>query len=197
MHKVIILGDSRKPAVTVALAELRPLLEQQAQCILKDLSEPIENEGAAADLAVVLGGDGAILAAARRLGASDVPVVGVNVGKLGFLAQLSVEELKEALPTLFSAPLEADHRMLLDVRVHRESKPIRHCTAVNDAVISRGAFSRVINLTLRINAENVTTATASSWPRLSDRRRTLSRRAARSWRPTSKRSSSRPSVRTP
>lgn len=156
MHRVIILGDSRKPAVTVALAELKPLLERQAQCVLKDLAEHIESEGAAADLAVVLGGDGAILAAARRLGASDVPIVGVNVGKLGFLTQFSVEDLKLALPTLFDSPLEADLRMLLECTALREGKAIRHSVAVNDAVVSRGAFSRVINLTLRINAENVT-----------------------------------------
>jgi NAD+ kinase len=157
MKTFVILGDSRKPAVVQALSMLRPLLQRQARCVLKDLAEPLENERVSADLAIVLGGDGAILAAARRLGDSDVPLVGVNVGKLGFLAQLSVDELKEVLPELLGRPLEADARMLLDCKVIREGESVRQCVAVNDAVVSRGALSRVINLTLRVNGEELTT----------------------------------------
>ena len=155
--RILILADRRKPHVAAALEALRPALERAAECRVLDLGETAPPERTEADLALVLGGDGAILAAARRLGESDVPLVGVNLGKLGFLTSYTVSDLPEALPDLLAGSLPFDTPMLLDCSVVRGGEPIHRSTAVNDAVVSRGALSRVIELTLAIDGEEVAT----------------------------------------
>ena len=157
--RILLLGNFEKPAVRSAADTLEPLVGEHGEVERVSLSPETEGASATGDLGIVLGGDGSILAAARRLG-GEVPLIGVNFGKLGFLAELTPAELRLSLGSLLSQPPSLETRMMLECAVQRGSETVRRSTAVNDAVVSRGAFSRVIEMELRIDGEAVTTYTA-------------------------------------
>lgn len=98
-----------------------------------------------ADFLVCFGGDGTILHAAKDASSFGVPIVGVNMGSVGFMAELEQGELSN-LTRLVSGEYTLENRMLLDVRVIREGRVIFRSTALNDAVITKGAVARVIDL---------------------------------------------------
>ena len=98
-----------------------------------------------ADFLVCFGGDGTILHAAKDASSFGVPIVGVNMGSVGFMAELEQGELLQ-LTRLISGEYSLENRMLLDVRVIREGRVIFRSTALNDAVITKGAVARVIDL---------------------------------------------------
>ena len=98
------------------------------------------------DAAIALGGDGTILHCAKRAAAFDKPVLGINSGRLGFMAGLELNELDE-LDRLLSGDYTVEHRMLLDVSVSGADGEVQ-CRALNEAVVSRGALSRMIEVTV-------------------------------------------------
>jgi NAD+ kinase len=164
LPKVLIVADLKKPAARKALASAEAHLRDRARISRRDLFERVEHERVRADFALVLGGDGAILAAARRLSRAGIPLLGVNLGKLGFLAEINPEELGPTLDALMKRIPEPVERMMIQAEVLRPHKgglrKIRQCVALNDVVISREAFSRVIEMRLFINGEQVTTLVA-------------------------------------
>ena len=98
-----------------------------------------------ADFLVCFGGDGTILHAAKDASSFGVPIVGVNMGSVGFMAELEQSELSQ-LTRLVSGEYTLENRMLLDVRVIRDGRVIFRSAALNDAVITKGAVARVIDL---------------------------------------------------
>ncbi len=98
------------------------------------------------DLIVVLGGDGTMLAAARLIGARQIPVLGVNFGWLGYLTEFTLEELYLALEGVLDGSLSIDRRFMLDVRLTRGDDVIATNRALNDAVVNKGAFARMIEM---------------------------------------------------
>lgn len=98
------------------------------------------------DLVVVLGGDGTLLAVVRAIGERPVPVLGVNLGTLGFLAEISLDELFPTLEDVLADRLRVETRMRLDVRVKHEDRELGRYLALNDAVIAKTALSRMIDL---------------------------------------------------
>jgi len=98
------------------------------------------------DLMVVLGGDGTLLAVARAIGERAVPVLGVNLGTLGYLAEILPEELFPTLERVLAGDFSTESRMRLDVRAEREGREIGRYLALNDAVIARTALSRMVDL---------------------------------------------------
>ena len=109
------------------------------------------------DLMVVLGGDGTLLAVARAIGERPVPVLGVNLGTLGYLAEISLDELFPTLEGVLAGRLRTETRMRLDVQVERDGREIGHYLALNDAVIARTALSRMIDLQTWADDVEVTT----------------------------------------
>ncbi len=99
-----------------------------------------------ADLLVVLGGDGTLLSVAREVGARVVPILGVNLGTLGFLAEFAPSEEREILERVLRGEYTTVERMRLDVRVTRAGHELFRSHALNDAVITRADLSRMINL---------------------------------------------------
>jgi len=154
---ILALGNLARPAVQDAMADLPDLVGPGWRVIVLDLGEEVEDAPVDATLGIVFGGDGAILAAARRLGDRPAPLLGVNLGKLGFLTAVSPEEFRASIRDILTAPLVTQKRMLLCCQVEHDGEIIRECCAVNDAVISRGAFSRIFQLELHIASEWVTT----------------------------------------
>jgi NAD+ kinase len=108
------------------------------------------------DLLVCLGGDGTFLSAVHQNGCSEIPIIGVNLGSVGFLPEILPEHLDESIRQLIQGPINHEHRMLLDVACYDESDTlIESGFALNDAVISRGGMSRILTLDLLINHETV------------------------------------------
>jgi NAD+ kinase len=109
------------------------------------------------DLMVVLGGDGTLLAVARAIGERAVPVLGVNLGTLGYLAEISLDELFPTLEGVLAGRLQIETRMRLDVRAERDGRELGRYLALNDAVIARTALSRMIDLKTWADDAEVTT----------------------------------------
>src|SRR5262249_815513 len=92
--RILVLGNANRPGLPEDAEELLPFLRQHADIVAVDLLQELEVGALDADLALVLGGDGAILRAARQMGYRQTPVLGINLGKLGFLADLTPDELR-------------------------------------------------------------------------------------------------------
>lgn len=108
---------------------------------------------AACDAVIALGGDGTILHCAKRAAAFGKPVLGINSGRLGFVAGLELNELSE-LSRLVSGDYEVEQRMLLDITVRSADGEAYGC-ALNEAVVSRGALSRMVEIDVRSGDESV------------------------------------------
>ena len=109
--------------------------------------------GAHADLAIVIGGDGTMLNAARRLSRYRVPLVGVNQGRLGFMTDIGRDDMLTCMDDLLDGRFAAENRMLLDADVIREGKEIASNLALNDVVVDKGAIGRMIEFELFIDGE--------------------------------------------
>lgn len=104
-----------------------------------------------ADILVCLGGDGTFLKLAREVYSLDIPLLGINMGSLGFLTEVERTEIKGAVEQLVKNDYEIENRMMLKVNVIRNGKIIAGDTALNDIVISRGALSRILHLKMYMN----------------------------------------------
>ncbi|MBQ8439315.1 MAG: NAD(+)/NADH kinase [Clostridia bacterium] len=126
----------------------------------KDRSEfcylPLDSVYAEADILIVLGGDGTILEAARRATQKGTPILGVNLGRLGYMAELELNEL-DLLKNLFTGEYEIEKRAMLRVELRSGEELKSFCYALNDAVISNGSVSRIIDLELSEGGVPVTT----------------------------------------
>lgn len=115
---------------------------------------------AAVDLLITLGGDGTLLRGARTVAAHTAPVLGVNLGHLGFLTSVAVPELKEAIDRLFAGEYWIDERMTLDATVTRANGDVSESfLALNDAVIHKGGFARIVRLAVEVEPEHLEVGT--------------------------------------
>lgn len=109
--------------------------------------------GAHADLAIVLGGDGTMLNAARRLARYRVPLVGVNQGRLGFMTDIAREDMLSCMDDLLDGRFAQENRLLLGAEIWRDGKEIASNLALNDVVVDKGAIGRMIEFELFIDGE--------------------------------------------
>ena len=129
---------------------------ETAALVNLESSSTIAEVGAAADLLVVLGGDGTILNVLSRLEDIIKPIFGINIGSLGFLTCLNSSAYLEAVTSIVSGKFALSERVLLAVEITRGSERLHRTVALNDAVISRGEISRLIRLRTRVNGEPLT-----------------------------------------
>jgi NAD+ kinase len=109
--------------------------------------------GAQCDLAVVVGGDGTMLAIARELARHQVPLVGINQGRLGFITDIPVGQVLDALEPIIGGDFEEEHRAMLDGCVWRDGEKIFESVSMNDVVVSRGATASMVELRVQIGDE--------------------------------------------
>jgi NAD+ kinase len=108
------------------------------------------------DALIVLGGDGTLLSMARAVGDLGVPILGVNLGFLGFLTATTLDEMSGALRALVAGELAIDERMMLRARVIRGGQELGEHLALNDVVITKSAMSRIIDLTVSVDGRHAT-----------------------------------------
>jgi NAD+ kinase len=131
---------------------------ETAECIPSSCKVKAREEiPAIADLLIVLGGDGTLLAAARLLGDRNVPILPVNLGGLGFLTSVTLDDLYPVLEQAIKGQARYSERVMLESRVLRQGKPVHCARALNDAVLNKAALARIIDLDVRVNGEFVNT----------------------------------------
>jgi NAD+ kinase len=114
-------------------------------------SKTTEDFAGAIDLVVVLGGDGTMLGIGRQLAGSQVPLVGINMGRLGYMTDIPFQSVQDTLPKIIAGEYEADTRTLLDAVVIRANKEINHALALNDVVVNRSGISGMVELAVHVN----------------------------------------------
>lgn len=152
--KLVIFGDPAKGDVGAAIEEFVGFAKGKAEilascgidaCTAETLKE--------ADFAVVFGGDGSIISAARQLSKMNVPVIGVNLGKLGFLAEFSVNELKEYFAGITLGKAKIEKRMMLECRVFSGGDERFSSAAINDVFITAGPPFSMIELRVSVDGQ--------------------------------------------
>jgi NAD+ kinase len=111
----------------------------------------VEDFAGSIDLAIVLGGDGTMLGIGRQLAGSKVPLVGVNLGRLGYMTDIPIQDVKTVLTEIIAGDYEADERTLLDAAVLRDGKVINRALALNDVVVNRSGISGMVELAVKVN----------------------------------------------
>lgn len=108
------------------------------------------------DLVLVLGGDGTLLSVARLLEGKDKPILGINLGSMGFLTELGLDELFGSLERVLQGEYTVEPRVCLEASLHRDGERIGHYQVLNDVVINKGALARIINLETIVDDQKVT-----------------------------------------
>ncbi len=144
--RIIILGNFSKPGVAEQIKALRPWFSERAEILSVGPCDGSISQADQADLCVVFGGDGTLLWAARALAHADVPLVGVNMGKLGFLAEYDVEHMQKHFEAILTGEIPVAERMMLKVRVSNCREHHFESLAANDVAVLAGPPFRMIDL---------------------------------------------------
>ena len=171
MKKIAIVASLRKrravPVVRSVVGwledhRLQPVLRQDVAERLRrpDLGRSAEDVMEGASLALALGGDGTILATARLAAPHGIPILGCNLGGFGFLTELAESELMEALPQVLAGKHQVRERMMLEGELVRDGTPRHGFLGLNDVVITKGAFSRLLRLEIEVAGEQLGVFTA-------------------------------------
>lgn len=161
LPRVLVLADGSKADVRVLLAELVPWLEPRARVELRQDLRAFSEAGprpraARPDLVVVLGGDGALLGAVRAFGDDPVPTIGINFGRVGFLTSVESAHWREALEGVLSGSVQLEPRLRIEARLQIRGKAPARAVALNDVVLTRGAFQGMLELSLTVDGRWVT-----------------------------------------
>ena len=157
-RRIYLLANPDKPEAARAMRAAQNLqvegVEIVGSAIGVDATDAVK---AGVDRLIVFGGDGTLIGVARSLGANQLPLVGVNIGKLGFLAEFSLDELKESFERVISDDTLVTRRIALHVTVRHNGGVRDTSLAINDCVIHAGPPYRIIRLGVSINGEHLTT----------------------------------------
>jgi NAD+ kinase len=131
--------------------ETGAIMETREHCLTRNAMP------AQVDLLIVLGGDGTLLATARALNRKPVPILAVNLGGLGFLTEITREELIPTLETVVAGTHQTDRRVQIEGELIRADEILTSFLALNDVVLNKGAIARIFDFELRVNGELVST----------------------------------------
>ena len=143
-------------AAWFAQRNIRVLALEETAAAIGVQSCPPEQLREEIQLAVVFGGDGTLMAAARQLDARPIPLLGVNLGRLGFMAEVSPENVFPMLEKVISGDFTISERMALNATVRRAGREIARMRALNDIVITKGALARIIDIETRLGNDPAT-----------------------------------------
>ena len=154
--RVMLLSPSDRADLVREAERLLPLVRQHADVATADLSAPDDLSHVDFDLAMVFGGDGSMLRAAHQMGRRQRPVVGVNLGKLGFLADLSPEEFEAQLPTICSGMLPVVEHLMFECQLSQGDKVLWRQLGLNEAAVFAGPPFSILQIDLYVDLELVT-----------------------------------------
>jgi len=159
VQRILVLGNATRPGVKEEADRLLPFLREHVEIVCLDLEQKENLCDLPADLALVLGGDGAILRAARQMGYRQVPVLGVNLGKLGFLADLTPAELCASFPDVVRGNYRITRHLMFECLIARGAgapvQPEDIFLGLNEVVLHTGPSYRMIDVDLLVNGETV------------------------------------------
>ncbi|MEX0793131.1 MAG: NAD(+)/NADH kinase [Pirellulaceae bacterium] len=154
--QVMLIGAGDRPHVKEEANRLETLLPRYADLVHVDLEWKSDLSTIPADFAVVLGGDGSLLAAARSMGQRQVPVVGVNMGRLGFLAQFTQELFIDELPRICSGECKVIEHMMLRCRVFKGEQVVAERIGLNEAAVLGGPPFQIHTIDLYVDSQLAT-----------------------------------------
>ena len=161
--RVALIGKYQADGMQGCLKDLAELLAKQGSEVFLETStasylslnayptKTVAEFSGAIDVAVVLGGDGTMLGIGRQLAGSKIPLVGINMGRLGYMTDIPIQNVQTVLPQIIAGEYEADARTLLDAVVLRDDKVINRALALNDVVVNRSGISGMVELAVRVN----------------------------------------------
>ena len=167
--RIALIGKLRSAEIASSLRELSEflrrrgcevMLEQETAVQLGERGLDYEALGKRCDLAVVVGGDGTMLAAARNLVRHQVPVVGVNQGRVGFMTDIGHRDTQAGIGAILEGKGRMEERTLLDAEIVRGGKTLLRTLALNEAVLGKGAEARLIEFEVWLDGEYVYTLRA-------------------------------------
>jgi len=165
--RIALIGRPATPELGEPLGRLAALLSQRGHSLTTDeetaqygglgQARPVDGDalGAHADLAIVLGGDGTMLSIARRLAPHDVPLIGVNLGRLGFLTDIAVATMEPAIAAILEGRYTEEARTLIAARVEHGETVAPTAIALNDVVVNRGGSGTMIECAVEIDGRFV------------------------------------------
>jgi NAD+ kinase len=163
-RRIAVIGKLGTPEIAASLTELSACLKQRGCEILIEKETAAElgrrgldyaELGTQTDLAVVIGGDGTMLAAARNLVRHGVPLVGVNQGRVGFMTDIGQRDMREGIAAIVEGNYTMEERSLLDAEILRGRESLLRTMALNEAVIGKGSQGRLIEFDLLLDGEFV------------------------------------------
>jgi NAD+ kinase len=162
VRKAAIIANYQKQSCLELAAELASCLAglnielfAPAAAAAFDVSDIARSDFSGVDIAFVLGGDGTLLTSGRTMSAYGVPVLGVNMGRVGFLAELEPADLLPALPLLTEGRFSLEERIMLSCCILRAGAAQDSCLAFNDVVINNGLYARTVDLELTIDGQDI------------------------------------------
>jgi NAD+ kinase len=162
----IIVKRNKPEALALAKKAIAWLEERGIKALLdNDVAEKLGHPhrlekgaiSAQAEMLIVLGGDGTLLSVARLNGIEAIPILGINVGSLGFLTETYKEEMLQVLEKVLAGDFEIEKRLMLEATIYRGGKAVERNTVLNDIVINKGALARIIDLETYIDGGYLTT----------------------------------------
>jgi NAD+ kinase len=160
--QLIILARDQRAEVQAVLEKLTKFLEQQSNTkfVIIDSMNNLKLSEQDADLIVTLGGDGAILRACRELGEHQLPIMGINLGRLGFLADLTLEEFQKEYEAISNGQFQVVEHLMFDCRLAHENGESESFIGLNEVVVHAEKTLSMIDVLLEIDGEHVTTFSA-------------------------------------
>lgn len=154
--RAVLVGSGDRAEVRDELDALLPVIREHCEVLAIALDQQLDLSSTAADLAIVFGGDGTLLHVAQRMQANQIPVLGVNLGKLGFLAELSPAELTGALPDICAGRCRILHHLMFECTIYRDGILLDRRLGLNEMAIRGGPPFEIVSLELYVDAELAT-----------------------------------------
>ena len=156
-QKAILLGSGdRRPKLVPAANRIRPVIEKHFELVGEDLFFKEDLSQADADIAIVLGGDGSILRAGKQMGGNQIPVLGVNLGKLGFLADIQPDDLELSLRKIASGEFRVVDHIMMRCQLYENEKLVFEGVGLNEAAILGGPPFNIQSIDLYVDDELAT-----------------------------------------
>jgi NAD+ kinase len=173
--KIGIISKPDDPSIAATIQTLSKYLQSRSVEVFADKvsasfinnesikASSIDKISSSCELVIIVGGDGTILHAAHSIIDKNIPLLGINLGRLGFLAEISPQEIEKQLSQILSGKYKESHRIVLQASLIRDGKSIRTCCAINDVVVHAKQMVRMIELESRVNEKHVNTLRADGY----------------------------------